>query len=108
MSEYLEKLRSLGWAVKNPQKNRHNKRKAEDMNAACVDKDSAIYNLTKDRIASKHILQGNASDPGLKKEAEGWQRRHDKKRKDSLNRPKLERIAKKKREYKRKWKCEPV
>lgn len=99
--EFVEKIRTLGGYVKDGTPH-FGRRTATDMQVLHEGNES-ITELCRDRTIFKTITQGNPSDKSMKHDAEVIQRTLDKKKKDALKRPRLERISKLKTRFKQKY-----
>ena len=107
--EYVEKLKTLGTSVKNPQKIRHNRAlDASDMRTLCHDKNSPIGQMVRDRVMYRNIVNGNGSDKILKKEAEIIQRTHQQNKDSKRRAERYADVTAKREKYKKRYKCEPL
>ena len=95
---------TFGIIIKNPQKPTHNRALGRtDMKALCVDKNSAVSKMVNDRVMYRHIRDGNASDPSLKRDAEHLARQEASQKKMEFRENRKLKIAEKVNEYKKKY-----
>lgn len=99
---WLEKMQSIGGIVKGgtPRFSRVSHR---EMTERYKDHNNPLAEITKDKVMFKTIMEGNASDPVLKKEVEAIERARVTEKKEKSRSSKKKRIEELKTNYKKKY-----